>query len=308
MGAYQRIKKKRESVVPLATMTPTRDYFLALIENNLYLVAIMTAAVAMAGHYLLHRFLARPSRVLDEETFRAFPLISIAQVSHNSKILRFGLPSPDATLGLPLGRHISLRVFLSETTGEAVTRPYTPISGMHDRGFFDLLVKVYPDGKMTQVLDKMKIGQTLEVRGPKGSFQYVPGKVRFFGMIAGGSGITPMWQILSELLREESRDPVRIALIYANETEDDILMRKEMEALAEKHGQSGQFRMYFVLNKPLDGWKGGRGFVSEDMIRSEIGKPESEKLVLLCGPPAMNKAMRGHLTRLGYDEESIFRF
>lgn len=51
-----------------------------------------------------------------------------------------------------------------------VVRPYTPISSDDDKGFVDLMIKVYfrnvhpkfPDGgKMTQYLEGMKIGMYL---------------------------------------------------------------------------------------------------------------------------------------------------
>jgi len=41
----------------------------------------------------------------------------------------------------------------------------------------------------------MKVGDYLSVKGPKGRFKYQVGQVRAFGMLAGGSGITPMFQV-----------------------------------------------------------------------------------------------------------------
>ena len=69
-----------------------------------------------------------------------------------------------------------------------------------------------------------------------------------------------------------------------------------------------RFSIYYVLNKPPEGWKGGVGFVSKDMITSHLPKPASDVLVLRCGPPAMNKAMRAHLNELGYSADMQFEF
>lgn len=41
----------------------------------------------------------------------------------------------------------------------------------------------------------MKIGDKIGVRGPKGAFTYTPNMVREIGMVAGGTGITPMLQV-----------------------------------------------------------------------------------------------------------------
>ena len=60
-------------------------------------------------------------------------------------------------------------------------RPYTPVSSDEDHGFMDLVVKVYmkgvhpkfPEGgKMSQHLDELKIGETIDVRGPSGLLEY----------------------------------------------------------------------------------------------------------------------------------------
>lgn len=52
--------------------------------------------------------------------------------------------------------------------GKIVVRPYTPVSSDDDKGYVDLMVKIYfknvhpkfPNGgKMTQYLEKMEIGR-----------------------------------------------------------------------------------------------------------------------------------------------------
>ena len=45
------------------------------------------------------------------------------------------------------------------------------------------------------------------------------------GMIAGGSGITPMWQIIQDVFQNSQNDKTKIHLLFANKTEGDILLR-----------------------------------------------------------------------------------
>lgn len=52
--------------------------------------------------------------------------------------------------------------------------------------------------------------------------------------IAGGSGLTPMLQIAQEVVRNPE-DKTEVTLVFANKTEDDILLRKELDAMARKH-------------------------------------------------------------------------
>jgi cytochrome-b5 reductase len=59
-----------------------------------------------------------------------------------------------------------------------------------------LVLKIYPNGKMTNFVDGLKIGECINVRGPKGRFQYTKNMYKNIGMLAGGTGICPMLQIV----------------------------------------------------------------------------------------------------------------
>ena len=56
-------------------------------------------------------------------------------------------------------------------------------------------------------------------------------------MIAGGTGITPMYQVAKALLQDHE-EYTTINLIYANVTEEDILLRKELDELSQTHSRS----------------------------------------------------------------------
>ena len=59
---------------------------------------------------------------------------------------------------------------------------------------------------MSQYMERMKLGDSIDVKGPLGHFVYegrgayrnsgVHGTARTMSMIAGGTGITPMFQII----------------------------------------------------------------------------------------------------------------
>jgi NAD(P)H-flavin reductase len=146
-------------------------------------------------------------------------LLRLQIVSHDTRIFRFELPSPEHVLGLPVGKHLMISTRLN---GKLESRAYTPVSSDDEVGYFDLLVKVYfknvhpkfPEGgKITQYLESLNIGDSIDVLGPKGSITYMgtgqlrvedkmnkknPPQIRnasVLGMIAGGSGITPMLQV-----------------------------------------------------------------------------------------------------------------
>lgn len=76
------------------------------------------------------------------------------------------------------------------------------MSDIGQRGFVDFLVKVYPEGRMSKALDALKIGDTVLFKGPKGRFVYKPDTWKSICMVAGGTGITPMYQLLQKILKD----------------------------------------------------------------------------------------------------------
>lgn len=108
------------------------------------------------------------------------------------------------------------------------------------------------------------VGQAIKVRGPKGAMVYEPNMVRHFGMIAGGTGITPMLQIIRAVIRgRKAGDTTEIDLIFANVNKEDILLQEDLDQLAK---EDKGFRVHYVLNNPPEGWTGGVGFVTPEMM------------------------------------------
>ena len=157
-----------------------------------------------------------------------------------------------------------------EVKGEQkeIVRSYTPISSDENRGYFDLLIKSYPTGNISRHMATLKLGDTMKVKGPKGAMVYTPGLVKRFGMIAGGTGITPMLQIIRAIVRGRPRnggnDTTEVDLIFANVKSEDILLKEDLDSLAK---EDPGFRVYYVLNEPPENWDGGVGFVTADMIK-----------------------------------------
>ncbi|NP_001130241.1 ferric-chelate reductase (NADH)1 [Zea mays] len=265
-------------------------------------VAVAVAAVAAGGAFLLLRS-RKPKGCLDPENFRKFKLVEKKQISHNVARFKFALPTPTSVLGLPIGQHISCRG--QDATGEEVIKPYTPTTLDSDLGYFELVIKMYPQGRMSHHFREMKVGDYLSVKGPKGRFKYHVGQVRAFGMLAGGSGITPMFQVARAIL-ENLNDNTKVHLIYANVTYEDILLKDELDDMAKTY--PGRFKIYYVLNQPPENWNGGVGFVSKEMIQSHCPAPAEDIQILRCGPPPMNKAMAAHLDELNYTKEMQFQF
>ncbi|KAK3598784.1 hypothetical protein CHS0354_020896 [Potamilus streckersoni] len=271
---------------------------------------------------------AAPVTLQDPDTKYPLKLIDREEVSHDTRRFRFALPSPEHILGLPVGQHIYLSARIE---GNLVIRPYTPVSSDDDMGYMDLVIKVYfknvnprfPEGgKMSQYLNNLEIGDCIDVRGPsglivfegKGKFKIRADKksepesvvARKVGMIAGGTGITPMLQLIRAIFKDPE-DKTEVNLLFANQTEDDILLRPELEELENTYGS--RFHLWFTLDRPSEGWKFSSGFVNAEMIKEHLPPPEEGTLILMCGPPPMvNLACNPNLDKLGYSPKMRFAY
>lgn len=234
--------------------------------------------------------------LLDPVTYKPLPLKTKTLIAPNVYRFTFALPKPDTLLGLPIGQHVTIK---AEVNGETVARSYTPVSNNADRGVLELVIKVYHDGKLARHLATLNPGDEVLFRGPKGAMKYRPGLCKKIGMVAGGTGITPMYQVIRAICEDE-RDTTEVSLIYANRTEEDILLREELDTFARRYPKN--FRVYYMLDKPPVGWTGGSGFVTQDLMAERLPQPNLDSKVFLCGPPGMVNAAKKALVNLGFKQ------
>ncbi|KAJ7965621.1 Nitrate reductase [Quillaja saponaria] len=242
-------------------------------------------------------------------------LISKASISHDVRLFRFALPSEDQVLGLPVGKHIFL---CASIDGKLCLRAYTPTSTVDEGGYFELVVKIYfkgvhpkfPNGgTMSQYLDSLSLGSFMDVKGPLGHIEYtgrgkfiVHGKHKFakkLAMLAGGTGITPIYQVVQAILKDPE-DETEMYVVYANRTEDDILLREELDEWAKKYDR---FKVWYVVQESMrEGWEYSVGFITESILREHIPEGSEDTLALACGPPPMIQfAVQPNLEKMNYD-------
>eukprot|EP00271_Cylindrocystis_brebissonii_P016899 TRINITY_DN4186_c0_g1_i1.p1 TRINITY_DN4186_c0_g1~~TRINITY_DN4186_c0_g1_i1.p1 ORF type:complete len:368 (-),score=57.03 TRINITY_DN4186_c0_g1_i1:361-1464(-) len=252
---------------------------------------------------------------LDPNEFRKFKLQEAIKVSHNSSIYRFSI-DPEATVGLHVASCLVTRAPIGDD-GAMVIRPYTPISYPDAKGHFDLLIKVYPDGKMSSHFAGLKPGDVVEMKGPIPKLKYEQNMKRQIGMIAGGTGITPMLQVIDAVLRNPE-DNTQVTLLFANQSPGDVLLKDRLDELQASHPN---FKVYYVVGNPDPKWVGGVGFLTKGVLQKALPSPDHDPLVLVCGPPGMMNAMSGNkapdksqgelsglLKDLGYTKEQVYKF
>ncbi|BAE59865.1 unnamed protein product [Aspergillus oryzae RIB40] len=232
---------------------------------------------------------------LEPKDYKNLPLIRKDQLAPNVYRFVFELPGPRDVIGLPIGQHVAIK---ANVNGAAVSRSYTPTSNNLDLGRLELVIKCYPDGILTgQYLANLKVGDKVQFRGPKGAMKYHSGLCKKIGMIAGGTGITPMYQLIRAIC-EDDTDTTEVSLIYANRTEEDILLRSELEAFARKYPKN--FKLWYMLDHPPKNWAYGNGYVTPEVMAAKLPGPAPDTKIMLCGPPGMVNASKKALTAAGF--------
>lgn len=205
-----------------------------------------------------------------------------------------------------------------------VIRAYTPVTADDERGYFNLLIKVYfanvhlkyPEGgKMSQYLNNLAIGGFVKIQGSFGHFEYkgnfefqLHGEMRSakkIGLICGGTGITPTYQLM-QAVAKDAADDTEVFLIYGNRRETDILLREEIGKL----GQQKNYHVWYTLDTaPKEGWAYSIGFVTEEMIKQHMPSAGADTIIGMCGPqPMVDTSCVPNLENLGFGESSFFPF
>lgn len=262
---------------------------------------------------------------LSPNEFRDLKLLSKEKITHNSYHLRFELPG-GASANMPVASCLLTKASLRGPADEkpkVVVRPYTPVSAPDAAGHLDLVIKAYPTGVMSKYLGELKVGDAVAFKGPIPKYPYKANTKKEIGMIAGGTGITPMLQVADHILNNPA-DKTKVSLLFANVSEADILLKDKIDAMAAQHPD--RFKAYYVVDKPNWGgifWKGGVGYVTRDMLAAHMPAATlgNDALIMVCGPPGMMNAVSGDkaqdksqgeltglLKTMGYTSDQVYKF
>eukprot|EP00798_Chlamydomonas_sp_ICE-L_P005077 gene5077-34875_t len=282
--------------MPASSDPSMSDAFLDFVRSNGPMLAVaLVVIVSVQLLFMSRMFSSPPPAFLDPTEFKPLPLTSKTNINHNTVMLRFEFDKGQR-IGLPIGQHISFKS--AGEDGKDVYRSYTPVSDDALLGAVEFVIKLYPTGKMSQIISKLQVGESMMMKGPKGRLQYKPNMKKHIGMVAGGSGITPMYQ--------DASDKTQVSLVFGNVSEEDILLRSELDALATANPSRLSIR--YLLNAPPEGWTGGVGFVNADVVKTYLPAPSDDCMTLYCGPPPMVEAVKKCLEEVGYQADQLFGF
>ncbi|KAI0296348.1 ferredoxin reductase-like C-terminal NADP-linked domain-containing protein [Multifurca ochricompacta] len=306
-------------------------------NNNLPFFLGGAGLAGLATYIYLAGSVGTPSKpkyeksALDSERFLDLKLKAVEPYNHNTSRFIFELPNGTGAALSPVTSLVVVRA--SEGAGGAsdapvdkkgnlAVRAYTPISSPEHEGELVLLIKKYENGVISKyVHERLKPGDTLAIKGPIPKFPYKANEFEHVALIGGGSGITPLYQLLSHALKDPTNQ-TRFTLLYANVSEADILLRDELSVLEREHPD--RLRVVHTLDQPSSstGWTGAVGYVSRELVKTHVPPADlGDKIkVLVCGPPGQVNAVAGKkdgpkqgqiggiLKELGYTEDQVFKF
>ncbi|UJR38561.1 hypothetical protein I4U23_031227 [Adineta vaga] len=286
----------RNSILVTSGMDASED-FLAIHSNHAKSMLIKYHIGILEKQINIHQEI-----FLSQNQWKKTILKTKKILNHDTILLTFLLEHPKQVLGVHIGKHLFVRC--TTQSKEKVIRAYTPISNPNQLGQFDLLIKLYRKtqtrsaGKMSACIDLLKEGDTIECKGPFGDFEYlkngivsINGIQRKFDkltMIAGGSGITGIYQIFQSVYQ----DGIQCNLIYFNKIEEDILLRDELTSLKQ---------IQYSLSYPKTNWNGLHGDISKEHLQDV-----HQGLLLCCGPPEMMDEVYRIASDLGWNVKDQF--
>ncbi len=207
--------------------------------------------------------------------------------------------------------------------GNKVRRAYSICSATQE-SVVSILVKRVADGLVSNFLnDTIKVGQRFDVLPPNGHFKLSLSKEKkhhyyFFG---AGSGITPLYSMITSLLENEPQ--THCSLLYGNRDEDNIIFQKKLNRLQLVYKDRFQLKylisqpkkvpakgMFSFLQSPTIEWKGEIGRVNKKNISNFLNKNTAIQKVdgyFICGPGSMIEATYDGLMELGMEKNLVHR-
>jgi NAD(P)H-flavin reductase len=152
-------------------------------------------------------------------------------------------------------------------------------------------------GAVTNVLCRLRRGDTLGVRGPFGrGWPVDEARGRDVLVIAGGLGLAPLRPAILHLLHRRD-DYRRVSVLYGARTPDDLIFRKD---LARWRGRL-DLTTEVTVDRAPPGWWGHVGFAGA--LVSAARFDPANTVALMCGPEVMMRFTARELARAGIPAE-----
>ena len=237
------------------------------------------------------------------EGLYSLTVADIRQEANEAFSIEFG-NVPTVFRDFSAGQHLTIKVNIN---GETLYRTFSISSIPNSDNSLTLTIKKIKGGKVTNYLaENLSVGDSLEVTAPSGQFYLNPDPAhqKHYVMIAGGSGITPIYSMMGTILKFEPKS--KITLLYANRTSNSILFKEKIEKWAEKF--PAQLEVQHVLSEEENSQHATKGYVTRFSIEELVNRYCQNRLdFYLSGPEIITTKLMEHVQYLGISKENIHR-
>ena len=148
-------------------------------------------------------------------------------------------------------------------------------------------------GDFTARIAELKPGDRVYVDGPYGAFNTNDKRTqKGLVLLAGGIGLAPMMSILGTLADRNDKRPVY--LFYGDLNEETALYQEEFAALQGRMN----LKLIQVLEKPHNPDYPFKGYITKDLMASQLPADYKDLFYFICGPAPMLNAMDRNLAAL----------
>jgi Na+-transporting NADH:ubiquinone oxidoreductase subunit F len=207
-------------------------------------------------------------------------------------------------LSFVAGQYIQFFLPGTESTPEPLYRAYSMASPPSYPRRLVFMVRRESGGTVSPyICDRLREGQELAVRGPFGDFR-MHDSLREALLIAGGSGLAPLWAMLQVMAEEVRAGKIsrKTTLYFSARKKNDLFLVNELLAMEKIL----PFRFVPALSnpRPAEPWDGERGGISAVLDR-RLDRLDNHE-AYLCGSAGMIDACIRVLQAKGLSEEFIF--
>jgi ring-1,2-phenylacetyl-CoA epoxidase subunit PaaE len=222
--------------------------------------------------------------IIDNTQYRALTIDKLVKENANTVSVYFK-PTDKAFYNYKAGQYLTLKI---KVDGKTHNRCFSLSSSPNIDDFLRITVKL--KGEVSHYFyNEAKIGDTIESLLPVGDFTLTPNSTsaKQYTFIAGGSGITPLFSMINQVLQFEQQSKVR--LLFANKNENNIIFKRELKQLVEQYPRF----------EYTDFISGKRRISKEDLTG------ETNASYYICGPDALKEGIIKALKDLEVNKSNI---
>jgi len=190
----------------------------------------------------------------------------------------------DATFAYKPGQ--SVQILFS---GDTKKRYYSISSSPTEKGRLAVTIKIPADHVLAPLLKGLKVGNTVQLEGPFGSFGLPPDLTGVFCFIAGGGGVTPFRSMIKYLV--DTRACVDMWLFHSSRTTADLIFSTEFSGWMVTQPSFHYITTLTRSPNVSDGIMKGR--ISEALLRKHVRERDAH--FFLSGPSTFVGDMEGLL-------------